>query len=448
MDKRGREQLFSGRHIQEATYTNLSWTPYNNLNGDPLADQDTFNIYIPDECGYIKPESRSELSIGLFHKLCYALTHDEWTYHMLIAKIAFMFKHPELPDQSVYVIKGQQGGTGKDTLMKLLRKVFHRTDGKRYGDNVSLSGYLGDKTENQVREQIFVWFNETTGKEGHKYIELLKEATTKDYLDKRAKFEKSIQICNCVRIFLLSNTNSPLPPDRRVSLCQVRSEKGSLVTDQEFRDIYTKVMTDRHELDSLFSYLVDYQTPEDIVEKYSPENNPSVKVQSFPYDGKFDYKQSPSELQQENEEKCCFPIDKFLFNLANDDISVWAPRINHIYGEIIQESKGGKRLIIQKKSLIKLLRQYIEGDFKKGCQIDEDLSEDEEDYSVVQNKTDLSSKCKDWVTKWAIEYYDHFNKNGEYKDNKGKRFQRCMDINLTELTETYKNQGKVNGEKL
>tara|TARA_R100001086_G_scaffold106721_1_gene53736 strand:- start:284 stop:2743 length:2460 start_codon:yes stop_codon:yes gene_type:complete len=438
-EKEERDKLFSGEHLERATFTDLTWRPYNNLQGNCLEGKDCFNLYIPDQAKYIDVEHRSPLAINLFHKLCKALTHDEWTEHMLIGRIAFMYQQPHIPDQSIFVLKGLEGGVGKDTLMKLMRKVFHLTDGKRYGNNVSLSGYLGDGTENEVREQLFVWFNETSGKDGHKYMDLLKEATTKDYLDKKAKYVSSIKIKNVVRTFVLSNNHTPLKPDRRVCLCQVRTVGEDMIQDSEYQDLYNKVMDNRDELDSLFSHLIDWATPDDIVEKYS-----EMKVQSFPYDGKFNYKYSPSQLQQANEEKTCFPIDKLFIRLATED---WSSEVNGIYGHI--RGANSKLLCIQKKPLINLLKKYIEGDIEVDEDgpnpLDDGLTDLEEDFSILQNKPDLYNKCKDFVNKWRTEYHDQIiNQSGSYNKTDGTRITKCWTINLSTLLDTYKRQGKYN----
>ncbi len=119
--------------------------------------------------------------------------------------IAHMFQYPEKQTRKIICLKGWTG-TGKDTLLKLIRAIM----GSKYCDLTSDAYDLFKDFNDILDSKVAIFLNEMEGKDGIKIQEKLKDLATRDYNKVNSKHEKKIQQRNFIRLFVLSNNDSPV----------------------------------------------------------------------------------------------------------------------------------------------------------------------------------------------------------------------------------------------
>jgi len=119
--------------------------------------------------------------------------------------IAHMFQYPEKQTRKIICLKGWTG-TGKDTLLKLIRALM----GTKYCDLTSDAYDLFKDFNDILDSKIAIFLNEMEGKDGIKIQEKLKDLATRDYNKVNSKHEKKIQQRNFIRLFVLSNNDAPV----------------------------------------------------------------------------------------------------------------------------------------------------------------------------------------------------------------------------------------------
>ena len=122
-----------------------------------------------------------------------------------IKYIAHMFQYPEKQTRKIICLKGWTG-TGKDTLLKLIRAIM----GSKYCDLTSDAYDLFKDFNDILDSKIAIFLNEMEGKDGIKIQEKLKDLATRDYNKVNSKHEKKIQQRNFIRLFVLSNNDAPV----------------------------------------------------------------------------------------------------------------------------------------------------------------------------------------------------------------------------------------------
>ena len=123
----------------------------------------------------------------------------------LMKYIAHMFQYPEKLTEKIIVFKGWTG-TGKDTLLKVLRNLM----GYKYVDTTGDPTDLFKDFNDILESKIAIFLNEMEGSDGIKIQEKLKELATREVNKVNSKHEKKIYQSNKLRLFVLSNNDSPV----------------------------------------------------------------------------------------------------------------------------------------------------------------------------------------------------------------------------------------------
>lgn len=193
----------------------------------------------------------------------------------LLKYIAHLLQKPMEKTRKIIVLKGWTG-TGKDTLLKLIRALV----GFKYVDLTSDPFDLFKDFNDILDSKLAIFLNEMEGSDGIKIQEKLKDLATRDYNRVNAKHEKKIQQKNCIRLFVLSNNDSPVnvqTHDRRYVIFNSGFDLVANSKDEKQRDyaikFWTKLNDDLNNiswLKKVYSQLLELDLTEWCPDKSAP----------------------------------------------------------------------------------------------------------------------------------------------------------------------------------
>ena len=195
-------------------YQSIDFMPYGNINNCP---EHIFNTFEGFAINKKSVDNDMDMNIDNFTEFISNLVgeHDILKNggnfkdcpktNYFIKYIAQMFQFPEKRSDKIIVLKGWTG-TGKDTLLKLFRSLM----GYKYCDTTGDPTDLFKDFNDILDSKIAVFLNEMEGSDGVKIQEKLKELATREVNKVNSKHEKRVVQQNKLRLFVLSNNDSPV----------------------------------------------------------------------------------------------------------------------------------------------------------------------------------------------------------------------------------------------
>lgn len=256
IDENGKEQQIANKWLALETkraYDSITYQAHA-AHDPPTIEEGVFNTARPFAFEYIEDkDERDPEALTMFRTLLEALTEDDDGMEYVQRYVAHMLQKPNERPQVVLLFKSH-GGSGKDTLSVTISRML--------GDFHTL---VEDKMANLfgtfnkgLAHRLCVTMNEASGKEGAKYIEVLKNSMTAENIVIVAKGKDGYSQPNVFRALVFSNNPNPLPLDsgvtRRLFQSQVRADRQ---LPQSFFTKYYTNLEDKHWVDSLASDLYD-----------------------------------------------------------------------------------------------------------------------------------------------------------------------------------------------
>jgi hypothetical protein len=204
-------------------YETIDFMPFGKIDKSPIYVFNTFEGFKINRQKNIDSESESDIENSLktedvnidnFMDYISNLVGEQDLYNnnldcpktdYFVKYIAHMFQYPEKQTRKIICLKGWTG-TGKDTLLKLISAIM----GTKYCELTSDAYDLFKDFNDILDSKIAIFLNELEGKDGIKIQEKLKDLATRDYNKVNSKHEKKIQQRNFIRVFVLSNNDSPV----------------------------------------------------------------------------------------------------------------------------------------------------------------------------------------------------------------------------------------------
>ena len=202
--------------------------------------------------------------------------NDVKVLEYLINYTAHIIQKPDENPEIAIVIRGETG-TGKDTFIEILecllgklKDLVHRTaDMSEVFPKTDGGGF-----NSALKNKLILQLNEADGYDALKVKETIKDQITRKYNNIKEKYMKDSKQVNYVRIFFLSNQNSPVAieyNDRRIFLVKTSDfNKGNA---DYWNNLYKNYIYNQDELNNLFSWLGNID-----ISKFNPENRPKTKA--------------------------------------------------------------------------------------------------------------------------------------------------------------------------
>lgn len=176
---------------------------YNTFEGFEINKNKNIDINLVEDCNIENIMDYFSNLVGEYDNFKNGLDCPNTKY--LTQYIAHMFQYPEKQTRKIICLKGWTG-TGKDTLLNLLRELM----GFRYCGLTSDPNDLFKEFNTILDSKIAIFLNEMEGKDGVKIQEKLKDIATRKYNCVNNKHEKEINQRNYIRLFILSNNDNPV----------------------------------------------------------------------------------------------------------------------------------------------------------------------------------------------------------------------------------------------
>lgn len=253
IDAKGKEveKEFFSQWLKDSTkrsYKQLDFVPNHKDNNEFYNTFRGFDCEInPNDC------EMDENAIELFKAHLDRLTnHCEKSTEYLLSYIADIIQNPETPPGIALLFKSEQG-FGKDFVLDFLSKMLNKSYICRTQD---VKHVLGD-FNTLIKDKIICQLNELSGKDGWDFKEKLKGLITAADININEKSIKQYTQRNSLRVFLISNRNSPIeisPDDRRFVVFRSDPEKPSVEYFNKLGDI----LNNNDSISSIYKYLKNY----------------------------------------------------------------------------------------------------------------------------------------------------------------------------------------------
>lgn len=166
--------------------------------------------------------------------------------------IAHLVQYPNINPAVAIVLKSYEG-CGKDSLICFLESLI----GAMYIEKAKGCEHFFGQYNSHVANKLVVCCNETSGTEGSKYENELKEQLTKDTLNIREKFVSSYTVGYYWRVFIFSNSDVPIqysPTDRRYLVVKLSE---NLMGNTVFWNNFYKNIKDKTMMSRAFKYFME-----------------------------------------------------------------------------------------------------------------------------------------------------------------------------------------------
>lgn len=202
---------------------------YNTFEGFEINKNKNIDTDLVEDCDINNIMEYLSNLVGEYDKFKNKLDCPNTKY--LTQYIAHMFQYPQKQTRKIICLKGWTG-TGKDTLLNLLRELM----GFRYCGLTSDPTDLFKEFNTILDSKIAIFLNEMEGKDGVKIQEKLKDIATRKYNCVNNKHEKKIDQRNYIRIFVLSNNDNPVNIQLNDRRYVVFNSSYDLVINQSNKD--------------------------------------------------------------------------------------------------------------------------------------------------------------------------------------------------------------------
>jgi hypothetical protein len=231
------------------SYTSVVSEPFNPHESDPTPPE-VFNEAKPFAFDYIPIEKRSPGALKTLKVILEHLTTEPEEADYVLKYLADIFQNPRRNPQVIIVFKGHVGGVGKDTVNKLIHALLGGSYVASIGDMNLLFG-----TYNSVLDgKLLLQCNECSSKQGHSLWDQIKDQVTADQNCIREKYLPNKWQRNLCRIIVSSNNPNPVPPNRRVMMCQTRVDK---IIDKDWFTKFYEAIEQKDFLNAMGSDLLD-----------------------------------------------------------------------------------------------------------------------------------------------------------------------------------------------
>ena len=256
----GKKQKFFDAWLEDnerKDFDDFAFNPYVSKDKDATPNN-IFNTFESFEVENLENLSIEELeeNIAWFKNFLFdiiANKHKE-TYEYLLNYLGDYFQRPYKNSQVALVLRGPSG-CGKDTLIDILKAMIGISNdyvyrGAKVEDILPKDGF-----NSQLKNKLLIQFNETEGKDGIDYKELIKDHITRAYNTINEKYINPYTQKNLAQIIFCSNNTSPVQfmyDERRFVMCKCGDQKPK----EFYTNIHENILKDRFKLNCLYTYLL------------------------------------------------------------------------------------------------------------------------------------------------------------------------------------------------
>jgi hypothetical protein len=231
------------------SFTSVVSEPLHPNESDPTPSE-VYNEAKPFAFDYIQAEKRNTGALQTLQTILEHLTTEPEEADFVLKFIADIFQNPRSNPQVIIVFKGHVGGVGKDTVNKLIHALLGSSYVGSVGDMNLLFG-----TYNSVLDgKLLLQCNECESKQGHSLWNQIKDQSTADQNCIREKYLPNKWQSNYTRLIVSSNNQNPIPPNRRVMMCQTRVDK---IIDKDWFTEFYEALGQKDFLNAIGSDLLD-----------------------------------------------------------------------------------------------------------------------------------------------------------------------------------------------
>jgi len=256
----GKKQRFFNAWLEDPKrkeYDDFAFNPFVSKDKD-TTPKNIFNTFQPFEVDEIEDIDDKKLNkeIKWFREFLFDVISDKHkdTYEYLLDYLADFFQRPYKNCQVALILRGPSG-CGKDTLIDIQKAMIGISNNYFYRGSKIEDILPKDGFNSQLKNKLLVQFNETEGKDGIDYKELIKDHVTRAYNNINEKYVNPYEQKNLAQVIFCSNQTSPVQfmfDERRFVMC-----KCGLPKSKEFYvDIHENILTDKYKLNCLYTYLL------------------------------------------------------------------------------------------------------------------------------------------------------------------------------------------------
>jgi len=403
----GKKQKFFDAWLEDnkrKDYDDFAFNPYISKDKDATPNN-IFNTFNPFEVVNIEDIDDKELNKQneWFREFLFDVISDKHkdTYDYLLDYLADFFQRPYKNCQVALILRGSSG-SGKDTLIDILKAMIGISNNYFYRGSKIEDILPKDGFNSQLKDKLLVQFNETEGKHGIDYKELIKDHVTRAYNNINEKYINPYEQKNLAQVIFCSNQTSPVQfmfDERRFVMCKCGQPKPKAF----YNNIHENILTDKYQLNCLYTYLLRRDISEWDAQRDRPMTDAYISAVSSAIPHHIRYLRDVFVDGEPN--KCGFDILESKGKIKGYSIKAkdlysrydsWA-QSNHLlkYGQFKSQSfkkqmedvngikfdvkYNGNRIILMKKSLIiDYLKRYTFNTSDEDNEIDlDDLSDDE-----------------------------------------------------------------------
>ncbi len=256
----GKKQKFFDAWLEDSKrkeFDDFAFNPYVTIDKD-TTPKNIFNTFEPFDVDEIKDFDDKKLNkeIKWFRDFLFDVIsnkHKE-TYEYLLDYLADFFQRPFRNCQVALILRGPSG-SGKDTLIDIIKSMIGVSNdyvyrGAKVEDILPKDGF-----NSQLKNKLLVQFNETEGKDGIDYKELIKDHITRAYNTINEKYVNPYNQKNLAQVIFCSNNTSPVQfmfDERRFVMCKTGQPKSK----DFYVNIHEKILKDKFKLNCLYTYLL------------------------------------------------------------------------------------------------------------------------------------------------------------------------------------------------
>jgi hypothetical protein len=256
----GKKQKFFDAWLEDSKrkeFDDFAFNPYVTIDKD-TTPKNIFNTFEPFDVDEIKKIDDKKLNkeIEWFRDFLFDVIsnqHEE-TYEYLLDYLADFFQRPFRNCQVALILRGASG-SGKDTLIDIIKAMIGVSNdyvyrGAKVEDILPKDGF-----NSQLKNKLLVQFNETEGKDGIDYKELIKDHITRAYNTINEKYVNPYNQKNLAQVIFCSNNTSPVQfmyDERRFVMCKTGQPKSK----DFYVKIHEEILKDKFKLNCLYTYLL------------------------------------------------------------------------------------------------------------------------------------------------------------------------------------------------